>query len=121
MTLVIDCHGHYTTAPAAHNEWRDRLPYFRHQVGIVHDRTVLLNVQLAFFNDFKRGSFTVFIEYRLGFVLARAPFEHSIVGFVTDPLACGVVDDRRIAVHDELLAYLAVVAGYFGFIGLAKR
>jgi len=23
MTLVIDCHGHYTTAPAAHNEWRD--------------------------------------------------------------------------------------------------
>lgn len=23
MTLVIDCHGHYTTAPPAHNEWRD--------------------------------------------------------------------------------------------------
>ncbi|PZO56188.1 MAG: 4-oxalomesaconate hydratase [Alphaproteobacteria bacterium] len=23
MTLVIDCHGHYTTAPAPHNEWRD--------------------------------------------------------------------------------------------------
>jgi 4-oxalmesaconate hydratase len=23
MTLIIDCHGHYTTAPAAHNEWRD--------------------------------------------------------------------------------------------------
>jgi 4-oxalmesaconate hydratase len=23
MTLVIDCHGHYTTAPAAHNAWRD--------------------------------------------------------------------------------------------------
>ena len=23
MTLVIDCHGHYTTAPAAHNEWRE--------------------------------------------------------------------------------------------------
>jgi len=23
MTLVIDCHGHYTTAPAAHNDWRD--------------------------------------------------------------------------------------------------
>ncbi len=23
MTLVIDCHGHYTTAPDAHNQWRD--------------------------------------------------------------------------------------------------
>ncbi|QAY76429.1 amidohydrolase family protein [Sphingosinicella sp. BN140058] len=23
MSLVIDCHGHYTTAPAAHNEWRE--------------------------------------------------------------------------------------------------
>jgi 4-oxalmesaconate hydratase len=23
MTLVIDCHGHYTTAPAAHNDWRE--------------------------------------------------------------------------------------------------
>jgi 4-oxalmesaconate hydratase len=23
MTLVIDCHGHYTTAPAAHGAWRD--------------------------------------------------------------------------------------------------
>lgn len=23
MSLIIDCHGHYTTAPAAHNEWRD--------------------------------------------------------------------------------------------------
>lgn len=23
MTLIIDCHGHYTTAPAAHNDWRD--------------------------------------------------------------------------------------------------
>jgi 4-oxalmesaconate hydratase len=23
MSLVIDCHGHYTTAPAAHNDWRD--------------------------------------------------------------------------------------------------
>jgi len=23
VTIVIDCHGHYTTAPAAHNEWRD--------------------------------------------------------------------------------------------------
>lgn len=22
MTLVIDCHGHYTTAPAAHDRWR---------------------------------------------------------------------------------------------------
>lgn len=22
MTLIIDCHGHYTTAPGAHNEWR---------------------------------------------------------------------------------------------------
>ena len=22
MTLIIDCHGHYTTAPAAHDEWR---------------------------------------------------------------------------------------------------
>jgi 4-oxalmesaconate hydratase len=21
--MIIDCHGHYTTAPAAHNEWRD--------------------------------------------------------------------------------------------------
>jgi 4-oxalmesaconate hydratase len=24
MTLVIDCHGHYTTAPAAHSAWRER-------------------------------------------------------------------------------------------------
>jgi 4-oxalmesaconate hydratase len=24
MSLVIDCHGHYTTAPAAHNEWREQ-------------------------------------------------------------------------------------------------
>jgi 4-oxalmesaconate hydratase len=24
MTLVIDCHGHYTTAPAAHGGWRDQ-------------------------------------------------------------------------------------------------
>jgi 4-oxalmesaconate hydratase len=24
MSLVIDCHGHYTTAPGAHNEWRDQ-------------------------------------------------------------------------------------------------
>ena len=23
MSLIIDCHGHYTTAPTAHNEWRD--------------------------------------------------------------------------------------------------
>ena len=23
MTLIIDCHGHYTTAPPAHNDWRD--------------------------------------------------------------------------------------------------
>ena len=23
MSLVIDCHGHYTTAPAAHNGWRE--------------------------------------------------------------------------------------------------
>jgi 4-oxalmesaconate hydratase len=23
MTLVIDCHGHYTTAPAPHNMWRE--------------------------------------------------------------------------------------------------
>jgi 4-oxalmesaconate hydratase len=23
MTLIIDCHGHYTTAPAPHNEWRE--------------------------------------------------------------------------------------------------
>jgi 4-oxalmesaconate hydratase len=23
MTLIIDCHGHYTTAPAAHDQWRD--------------------------------------------------------------------------------------------------
>ena len=23
MTLIIDCHGHYTTAPAPHNDWRD--------------------------------------------------------------------------------------------------
>ena len=23
MSLIIDCHGHYTTAPAAHNEWRE--------------------------------------------------------------------------------------------------
>lgn len=23
MTLVIDCHGHYTTAPDAHNQWRE--------------------------------------------------------------------------------------------------
>ena len=23
MTLIIDCHGHYTTAPAPHNAWRE--------------------------------------------------------------------------------------------------
>src|SRR3546814_17318900 len=23
MTLIIDCHGHYTTAPEAHNRWRE--------------------------------------------------------------------------------------------------
>src|SRR6187551_3596762 len=23
MTLIIDCHGHYTTAPAQHDTWRD--------------------------------------------------------------------------------------------------
>src|SRR6478609_8862931 len=23
MTLIIDCHGHYTTAPPAHDAWRD--------------------------------------------------------------------------------------------------
>jgi hypothetical protein len=23
VTLVIDCHGHYTTAPEAHTAWRD--------------------------------------------------------------------------------------------------
>ena len=23
MTLIIDCHGHYTTAPAAHDQWRE--------------------------------------------------------------------------------------------------
>ena len=23
MTLIIDCHGHYTTAPEPHNEWRE--------------------------------------------------------------------------------------------------
>ncbi|GMM93399.1 amidohydrolase family protein [Qipengyuania sp. MTN3-11] len=24
MTLIIDCHGHYTTAPAAHSDWREK-------------------------------------------------------------------------------------------------
>lgn len=24
MSLIIDCHGHYTTAPEAHNEWREQ-------------------------------------------------------------------------------------------------
>ncbi|MEH6660152.1 MAG: amidohydrolase family protein [Parasphingorhabdus sp.] len=24
MSLIIDCHGHYTTAPTAHNEWREK-------------------------------------------------------------------------------------------------
>ncbi len=23
MTLIIDCHGHYTTAPSSHNDWRE--------------------------------------------------------------------------------------------------
>ncbi len=23
MTLIIDCHGHYTTAPPSHNDWRE--------------------------------------------------------------------------------------------------
>jgi len=23
MTLIIDCHGHYTTSPASHNDWRE--------------------------------------------------------------------------------------------------
>ena len=23
MTLIIDCHGHYTTAPPAHDQWRE--------------------------------------------------------------------------------------------------
>ena len=23
MTLIIDCHGHYTTAPEPHNQWRE--------------------------------------------------------------------------------------------------
>jgi 4-oxalmesaconate hydratase len=23
MTLIIDCHGHYTTAPSAHDQWRE--------------------------------------------------------------------------------------------------
>ena len=23
MTLIIDCHGHYTTAPPQHDAWRD--------------------------------------------------------------------------------------------------
>jgi len=23
VTLIIDCHGHYTTAPAGHNDWRE--------------------------------------------------------------------------------------------------
>jgi 4-oxalmesaconate hydratase len=23
MTLIIDCHGHYTTAPASHDQWRE--------------------------------------------------------------------------------------------------
>lgn len=23
MTLIIDCHGHYTTAPSAHSDWRE--------------------------------------------------------------------------------------------------
>jgi 4-oxalmesaconate hydratase len=22
--MIIDCHGHYTTAPALHNAWRDQ-------------------------------------------------------------------------------------------------
>lgn len=22
--MIIDCHGHYTTSPAAHNQWRDQ-------------------------------------------------------------------------------------------------
>ena len=21
--MIIDCHGHYTTAPAAHDQWRE--------------------------------------------------------------------------------------------------
>ena len=28
--MIIDCHGHYTTAPAQHNQWReDQLAAFR--------------------------------------------------------------------------------------------
>src|SRR5690606_36914467 len=23
MTMIIDCHGHYTTAPEPHNQWRE--------------------------------------------------------------------------------------------------
>jgi 4-oxalmesaconate hydratase len=24
MTMIIDCHGHYTVLPKAHDEWRER-------------------------------------------------------------------------------------------------
>ena len=28
--MIIDCHGHYTTVPASHNEWRQgQLAAFR--------------------------------------------------------------------------------------------
>ena len=28
--MIIDCHGHYTTAPAAHTAWREQ------QIGRAH-------------------------------------------------------------------------------------
>ncbi|MFT4253320.1 MAG: amidohydrolase family protein, partial [Caulobacter sp.] len=32
MSLIIDCHGHYTTAPEPHNAWRDeQVKAFRDQ------------------------------------------------------------------------------------------
>src|SRR3978361_880958 len=32
--MIIDCHGHYTTAPPAHTEWRrDQLTAFRAGAG----------------------------------------------------------------------------------------
>ena len=34
--MIIDCHGHYTTAPAAHNAWRNDQPNPNRLTELLH-------------------------------------------------------------------------------------
>jgi hypothetical protein len=43
MTIIIDCHGHFTTAPKALEDWRNQ------QIAGIKDPSVIWSANCAFF------------------------------------------------------------------------